>query len=105
MLFSLLGDRRSNLAPQWQKETAVALGGEVDLDASAGAAAPGAVVTCVGLFGDLKLRVPPGTRVRQRGFSLGGDSEVNLKPAPDGPEITIKVYGLLTDVEITDESR
>jgi hypothetical protein len=104
MLISLLGDRRSALAPRWSKETAVALAGEVDLDASA-VAAPGAVITCVGLFGDLKLRVPPGTRVNQKGLSLGGDSDMHLAPAAEGPEITLKVYGLLTDVEVTDQPR
>ncbi len=104
MLISLFGDRRSTLAPQVRRETAVALVGEVELDASAGAA-PGAVLTCVGLFGDVKLRVPPGTRLNQRGLSIGGDSQVQLAPAAEGPQITLKMYGLLTDVEVTDEPR
>ena len=104
MLLSLLGDRRSTLAPQARKATAVALAGEVDLDASAGTA-PGAVITCVGLFGDVTLRVPPGTRVEQKGLTIGGDSEVQLVPTVDGPQLTLRVYGLLTDLEITDKPR
>ena len=104
MLISVLGDRRSALAPGWHKETVIALAGEVELDVSAGADR-GAVITCFGLFGDLKLRVPPGTRVTQHGLSLGGDSDAQLTPAGDGPEVAVKVYGLLTDVEITDQPR
>ncbi len=51
------------------------------------------------------MRVPPGTRVTQQGLSLGGGSGMRICPTDDGPEVTIKVYGLLTDVEITDQQR
>ncbi len=63
------------------------------------------MTTCLGLFGYLTLRVRPGTRVEQEGLSIGGDSDVKLARAAEGPQLTLKVYGLLTDVGITDKPR
>ena len=50
------------------------------------------------------LRVPPGSRVRESGFSLLGDREIEVTPG-DGPEIQLKVYGLLIDVKVSERPR
>jgi hypothetical protein len=102
MFVAILGDRRSRLPANWTKETTIAVAAEADFDASAGAA-PGASMTFVGVGGDLVLRVPPGSRVKEGGFSLLGDREIEVAPG-DGPEIQVKVYGLFSDVKVTDRS-
>ena len=103
MFVAILGDRRSRLPADWTRETAVALAAEADFDASGGAG-PGASLTFVGVAGDLVLRVPPGSRVREGGFSLLGDRRIQVTPG-DGPEIQVKVFGLFIDVKITDQPR
>ena len=103
MFVAILGDRRTTLPAGWTKETAVALAAEASFDASAGAG-PGASLTFVGVAGDLMLRVPPGSRVRESGFSLLGDREIEVTPG-DGPEIQLKVYGLLIDVKVSERPR
>jgi hypothetical protein len=64
----------------------------------------GASLTFVGIAGDLVLRVPAGSRVREGGFSLLGDRQIQVA-AGDGPEIQVKVYGLFSDVKVTDQPR
>jgi hypothetical protein len=96
----ILGDQRSTLPSNWTKETVLAILGEAKLDASSGAG-PGASLTFVGLGGDLVLRVPPGSRINDGGLSLAGGRKITVSPG-DGPEIKVGVYGLFTDVEITD---
>jgi hypothetical protein len=101
MFVAILGDRQSRLPATWTSETAVALAAEAEFDASGGAG-PGASLTFVGIGGDLTLRVPPGSRVRETGFSLLGDRKIEVADG-DGPEIQVKVYGLFCDVEVTDK--
>ena len=103
MFVAILGDRRSTLATNWTKETAVAIAAEARFDSSSGAGS-GASLTFVGVAGDLVLRVPPGSRVREGGFSLLGDRQIEVAPG-DGPEIEVKVYGLFSDVKITDQPK
>ena len=55
------------------------------------------------MAGDLVVRVPPGSRVKESGFSLLGDREIKVT-AGDGPEIQVKVYGLFSDVKVTDQA-
>jgi hypothetical protein len=100
MFVAILGDRKSTLPASWTKETAVAIAAEAEFDATGGAG-PDASLTFVGLLGDLVVRVPPGTRVKEGGFSLLGDRKIETT-ASDGPEIRVKVYGLFSDVKITD---
>jgi len=100
MVVAILGDRRSTLPASWTKETAVVIAAEAEFDATGGAG-PGASLTFVGVAGDLVVRVPPGSRVRESGLSLFCDREVEVS-AGDGPEIQIKVYGLFSDVKVTD---
>jgi hypothetical protein len=101
MFVAILGDRRSTLPATWTRETAIVLAAETAFDASGGAG-PGASLTFVGVGGDLVLRVPPGSRVREGGFSLLGDRLIEVSSG-DGPEIQVKVYGLFSDVKITDQ--
>jgi hypothetical protein len=101
MMLAILGDRRSALAANWTKETALAIAAETSFDASAGTG-PGATLTFIGLGGDLELRVPPGSRVREGGLSILGDRRIDVSPG-EGPQIAVKVYGLLCDVTVTDQ--
>jgi hypothetical protein len=66
MFVAILGDRQSTLPANWTKETAIAIAAEAAFDAVAGAG-PGASLTFVGIAGDLVLRVPAGSRVREGG--------------------------------------
>ena len=100
MFIAILGDRRSTLPTDWTKETVVAVAAETSFDASAGAGRD-ASLTFIGLFGDLEIRVPSGSRIKEGGLSLIGDKKIEVSPA-DGPEIRIKVYGLFSDVRITE---
>jgi hypothetical protein len=54
--------------------------------------------------GDLVVRVPPGSRVKEGGFSLLGDRQIEVTSG-DGPEIQVKVYGLFSDVKVTDRPK
>ena len=92
---------QSTLPADWTKETAIAIAAEAAFDAAAGAG-PGASLTFVGVGGDLVLRVPAGSRVREGGFSLLGDRQIQVAGG-DGPEIQLKVYGLFSDVKVTDQ--
>lgn len=100
MTFSIIGDRRTNLGPNWTRETTVALLGDTDVDASAGASA-GAVLTIVSLVGDARVRLPTGSRVSLRGFNGLGDRTVRVTPG-SGPEVTVKMYSLFGDLKVTD---
>jgi hypothetical protein len=101
MFVAILGDRRSTLPANWTKETAIAIAAEAAFDA-AGSAGLGTSLTFVGVAGDLVLHVPAGSRVRKGGFSLLGDRQIQVA-AGDGPEIQVKVYGLFSDVKVTDQ--
>jgi hypothetical protein len=100
MTFSIIGDRRTNLPPNWTQETTVALLGDTHIDASAGASA-GAVLTIVSVLGDARVRLPAGSRVALRGFNGLGDRSVRVT-AGSGPEVTVKMYSLFGDLEVTD---
>ncbi|HEV3497618.1 MAG TPA: hypothetical protein VHA34_14840 [Actinomycetes bacterium] len=88
------------LPADWTSETVVALAAEADFDATSGAG-PGASITFVGIAGDLVVKVPPGSRVRESGFSLLGDRRIEVADG-NGPEIQVKVWGLFSDVKVTD---
>ena len=72
MQLAVFGNQRETLPPDWTRETAVSILGDVRLDASTGAG-PDAQLTFIGIFGDLMLRVPTGSRVRTAGFTIFGD--------------------------------
>jgi hypothetical protein len=101
MFVAILGDRHSTLPADWTKQTAIAIAAEAAFNATGGIG-PGASLTFIGIAGDLVLRVPAGSRVREGGFSLLGDRQIQVAGG-DGPEIQVKVYGLFSDVKITDQ--
>jgi hypothetical protein len=101
MFVAILGDRQSTPPANWTKETAIAIAAEAAFDVAADAG-PGASLTLVGIAGDLVLRVPAGSRVREGGFSLLGDRQIQVAGG-DGPEIQVRVYGLFSDVTVTDQ--
>jgi GTPase involved in cell partitioning and DNA repair len=100
MFVAILGDRKVRLPADWTSETVLALAAEADFDATSGAG-PAASITFVGVGGDLVVRVPPGSRVRESGFSLLGDRRIEVADG-DGPEIQVKVWSLFSDVKVTD---
>lgn len=100
MFVAILGDRKTRLPADWTSETVLAIAAEASFDASAGAG-PGASITFVGVGGDLEVKVPPGSRVRESGFSLLGDRRIEVTNGR-GPEIQLKVWGLFSDVKATE---
>ena len=100
MQLAFLGDRTSTLPVDWEKDTVVAFLADVRFDASAGAR-DGASLTSVAIFGDVHVRVPPGSRVREGGLGLLGDRRVEVSPG-NGPEIRINAYSVFGDVVVTD---
>lgn len=100
---AIFGDRKSRVPADWTSETVVSVLSDVDLDATAGLA-EGATLTFVGVIGDLRVRVPPGTRVHVAGFRLLGDRRVDVSPG-DGPTLRVNAHSLLGDLVVTDSDR
>jgi hypothetical protein len=98
---AVFGNQRETLPPDWTRETAVSILGDVRLDASTGAG-PDAQLTFIGIFGDLVLRVPTGSRVRTAGFTVFGDPRVEVSQG-EGPAVSVQSYSLFGDVRITDQ--
>lgn len=57
--------------------------------------------TIVSLFGDVKIVVPPGARVATSGFTLFGDSSVDVEGG-DGPELRVNFFSLFGDLTIVE---
>ena len=102
MQLAVFGNQKASLAPDWTRETAVSILGDVHLDASAGAG-PDAKLTFIGIFGDLMVTVPAATKVRTSGFTIFGDPRVEVSQG-GGPEVIVQNYSLFGDVTITDQS-
>jgi hypothetical protein len=100
MQLAILSDRTSILPAEWTKETVVAILSDLRLDASAGTR-DGASLTSVAILGDVRVRVPPGSRVREGGLALLGDRRVEVTPGT-GSEIRINAYSIFGDVLVTD---
>jgi hypothetical protein len=97
----LFGDRKGTLPPNWHDETIVSLAGDADLDGSAGTG-ENPSFTFVGLFGDLKLKVPSGSRIHVVGGTLLGDRKIDVAPG-EGPDIRLNAYCLFCDVTVFDD--
>lgn len=97
----LFGDRKERLPSNWHDETIVSLAGDADLDGSAGTGANPSI-TFVGLFGDLKLKVPSGSRIHVVGGTLFGDLRLEMSPG-EGPDIHLNTYCLFCDVTVYDD--
>jgi hypothetical protein len=53
------------------------------------------------LVGDVRLRVPAGTRVTTGGTTLLGDHRVDVE-AGEGPVFEVRAWGLFGDLKIND---
>ena len=101
-VFSLLGDVTENALPiGWSDEQIVLLVGDVRMDLRNRPPADGAILRVFHLVGDVRLRVPPGTRVVASGSTLLGDQRVSVEAA-DGAEFEVRAWGVIGDVEISD---
>ena len=100
MHINIFGDRQARVPQGWVKETLVGIFGDSTLDASADPG-PGASLTVFGLFSEATVRVPPGARVSDGGFSLFGDRSVDV-PSGEGREIRINAYGAFCDLKVVE---
>jgi predicted membrane protein len=101
-VFSLLGDVTEGALPVgWTDEQIVALLGDVRLDLRTRPQSEGAILRVFHLVGDVRLRVPPGTRVNTSGTTLFGDQPVDAE-AGEGPEVEVRAWGLFGDVKVSD---
>jgi hypothetical protein len=99
---AVFGNQRATLPPDWTRETAVSILGDVRLDASAGAG-PDAKLTFIGILGDLTVMVSTATKVRTSGFTIFGDPRLEVSQG-GGPEVSVQSFSLFGDVTITDQS-
>lgn len=83
MYLTSFGDRRAMLRRAGPRKPSFPVLGDTQIDASAGAGT-GATVTFIALAGEAVIRVAPGSRVSDGGFSLFGDREIEVSPG-DGP--------------------
>ena len=101
-VFSLLGDVTENALPTgWSDELIVIVVGDVRMDLRDRAPSDGAILRVFHLIGDVRLRVSPGTRVVTSGSTLLGDQRVGVEPG-EGPELEVRAWGLIGDLEISD---
>ena len=101
-VFSLVGDVREDSLPTgWSDEQIVVLVGDVRMDLRNRPPTDGAILRVFHLIGDVRLRVPPGTRVVTGGGTLLGHRRVGVT-GDDGPEFEVRTWGLIGDLEISD---
>ena len=101
-MFSLIGDVSENALPAgWTDESIVVLIGDVKLDLRNRPPGQGASLRVFRLIGDVRVRVPPGTRISIRGATLFGDRSIDVS-AGDGSPLELKVSGLLGDLTVTE---
>ena len=99
---TIFGDRRTTLPAGWTRETIVSVLGDTWIDASAGAGTD-ATVKLIALAGEAVIRVPPGSRITDGGFSLFGDRKIEVSPG-DGPEMSVDAYTLFGDLVVSDRA-
>jgi hypothetical protein len=103
---SLLGGTRRD--GRWtvpERTVSVGVIGGANLDMTEAAfAGPKAEIVRVGLVGDVRVVVPPGTRVDASGFSLFGGRRVDQTHPPDpaAPSVHITAFTLFGGVSVTD---
>jgi predicted membrane protein len=100
-VFSLFADVTENALPSaWSDEQIIAVIGDVRMDLRGRAPAPGAILRIFHFIGDIHLRVSPGTRVVSSGSTVLGKQRVDIEPG-EGPELEVRGWGLVGDLEIT----
>ena len=101
-VFSLLGDVTENSLPSgWSDEQIVVVIGDVRMDLRDRPPVDGAILRIFHLIGDVRLRISPGTRVVTSGSTLLGDQRVVVQ-AGQGPELEVRAWGLIGNLEIRD---
>lgn len=101
-MFSVVGDvTEKALPPGWTDESIVVLIGDVKLDLRNRPPGEGGSLSIFRLIGDVRVRVPPGTRVSIRGSTLFGDRSIDVS-SDDGSPLEMRVSGLLGDLEVTE---
>lgn len=105
---TLLGDREI-LPDDLEQDAAAVLSiiGDVTVDLSATRAMEGTSfdITCVSLLGDMKVIVPPGTRIVRKQVSLIGDyKRRTTQPEPGAERFTVVLRGfsLLGDLKVVE---
>ncbi|MFN2503497.1 MAG: hypothetical protein ABR540_04570 [Acidimicrobiales bacterium] len=102
MHFGIFGDRRAQLPPGWTKETVVGIFGDTTLDASA-PPGPDPALTLVNVFSETTVYVPKGSRIKEGGFSVFGDQEVDVAAGGEGAaEIRIQTFGLFGELKVVE---
>jgi hypothetical protein len=101
-VFSLLGDVTEVALPsRWSDEQIVVVIGDVRMDFRDRPPIDGAILRIFHLIGDVRLRISPGTRVVTSGSTLLGNQRVVVHPG-QGPELEVRSWGLVGDLEIRD---
>jgi predicted membrane protein len=102
-VFSLFGNvNESALAPGWTDEQIVVLLGDAKLDLTNRPPAEGAILRVFHLVGDVRMRVPAGTRVTTSGTTLLGDHRVEVESG-EGPALEVRAWGIFGDVKVTSQ--
>jgi hypothetical protein len=100
--FALFGRvTESVLPPGWTAGRIVAIFGNVVMDLRDRPPGADARLRVFHLFGDVRLRTSPGTRVTTGGTTLFGDQRVDVK-AGAGPEFEVRTWSLFGDLEVND---
>jgi predicted membrane protein len=100
-LFSVVGDITENALPGGWTDEIVVLIGDVKLDLRNRPPGQGASLRIFRLIGDVRVRVPTGSRVSIRGSTLFGDRSIDVSPG-EGSSLELRVSGLLGDLEVTE---
>lgn len=96
----------STATGRWQPGStthAVAVFGDSELDMRGTVGAGDAIaVRAVAGFGDVRVMVPPGSRVEMSGFALFGNKRnaVVGDGTADGPVVRVKAWALFGDVKV-----
>jgi predicted membrane protein len=102
-VFSLFGNvNESALAPGWTDEQIVVLLGDVKLDLTNRAPSEGAILRVFHLVGDVRMRVPAGTRVTTSGTTLLGDHRVEVEPG-EGTAFEVRAWAIFGDIKVTSQ--
>lgn len=98
---SLFGDRKLKMFSPDEQTVAVTLFGDQTMDLEHLSSGTIHIVS-VGVFGDLEVKVPKGTRIMLDGFTLFGDIEDEPDPGTQDNQLTVRVtrFGMFGDVEI-----
>lgn len=87
------------LPANWRRETAVALLGGGEFDLAQAEPGPDARLRAIAVFGSIKIRVPPGSRISMGGTSIFGSRKVQVTQR-DGPALHVGGLALFGSVNV-----